>query len=275
MASNNAQALLQAMLQNSPRMSAATPEQVAYGRTHNLAPNDGTYWTPAQERQAHAMQRQNNPVDFFTNPIARWLGLKQIAQQGAASFDPRSRAGLLNLASMFAGGPKGDATPQMEALGMHGQFAPYDSVVYKTGSPLDRGVAHEGPTRATGGTEGAGIRGLVRRAEGKSPFNRPDPIKAAAARRAVAEKEAAQAFQRQQMLRALAARKRLDEHLNSAPMHGLAEHPAAEHDYFTSHEFDKHVNDSADFGSMHDARQNLLHVLMQRRYQAGSMHHHN
>jgi hypothetical protein len=52
-------------------------------------------------------------------------GLDSVPGQLASSFDPRSRAGLANLASMFVPGGKFDATPQMEALGMHNQFEPY------------------------------------------------------------------------------------------------------------------------------------------------------
>lgn len=43
----------------------------------------------------------------------------------AESFNPTSKAGFLNLASMFLGGGKFDASPQMRELGMPGQFAPY------------------------------------------------------------------------------------------------------------------------------------------------------
>lgn len=194
----------------------------------------------------------------------------------AESFNPLHRTGLLNLASMFVGGPKGDATPVMESLGMKGQFAPYQSVVYHTGSPLDRGIAHEGPVSPTGGTQGAGIHGLVRRAQGVSPFNRPDPAKAAAARHALVEKQVADALERQRNIRAMAARKQLDAKLGSAPMAGTAPHPAAEHDYFTAPQFDKHVDESiVPVGHEGpDPRQVLIRHLVQQRYHAQLGHNH-
>lgn len=179
------------------------------------------------------------------------------------SFNPLHPAGALNDLSMFFGGPKGDATPMMESLGMHGQFTHYGD---QTGSALDRGVVHEGPNP---GARGAGIHGLIRRAQGVSPFNRPDPVKAAEARHALVEKQVASAFERQQAIRAMAARKQVDAKLGSVPMAGLAEHPTPEHDYFNSHEFDHHVDTAHG-----DPRVALVHALMQRRYQAQLGHNH-
>lgn len=59
-----------------------------------------------------------------------------------SSIDPRSRAGLANLASMFAGGGEFDASPEMEGLGMPGQFEEYSPTKANLGGKL--GSTHEG-----------------------------------------------------------------------------------------------------------------------------------
>lgn len=103
----------------------------------------------------------------------------QLAHQTASMFNPTTKAGLANIASAFAGGGGeggmgeeggivGDASAKMGELGMPGQFTRYGSAVYKTGSPLDRGITNEGPGYPN--AQGAGIRGLVRRAEGTGRY---------------------------------------------------------------------------------------------------------
>ena len=92
----------------SPKVLPATKAQIAYGKANPAGRNDGTFWSPVQERQAGHMLRQNSPANFLGNKIEGFLGLKQIAQQGAQMFDPRTKAGLANIAGMFIGGPKGE-----------------------------------------------------------------------------------------------------------------------------------------------------------------------
>jgi hypothetical protein len=107
------------------------------------SPNDGTYFTPAQERQAHSMARRNNPLGLLGDHLEHWLGLKQTAQEGAQMFDPRSRAGVANILSMFVGG--GDFTGEggmgMENPGMPGKFESYSMskspVRFSEGQPHD------------------------------------------------------------------------------------------------------------------------------------------
>ena len=101
--------------------------------------------------------------------------LGQLGRQGAQMFNPTTKSGIANIATAFAGGPKGDASPMMSELGMPGQFVRYDSAQFKTGTPLDRGVMREGPVSPTGSGHGAGIHGLVRRAQGVRGYRRPDP----------------------------------------------------------------------------------------------------
>src|SRR3954469_19562173 len=99
----------------------------AIARAHeaNREHPNTTFFTPSQSRKAARMARHNDPLGFLGNKVEGFLQLKQIAQQGAQMFNPTTRTGLLNVASMFAGGPKGDASPMMGKLGMPGQFREY------------------------------------------------------------------------------------------------------------------------------------------------------
>lgn len=71
----------------------------------------------------------NDPLGNFL----RWAwygkqqgaGLDAVPGQFLQSINPSSKAGLANLLSMFAGGGKFDASPQMGELGMPNQFEPY------------------------------------------------------------------------------------------------------------------------------------------------------
>lgn len=149
------------------RMEAAAPGAIQRAHALNKLHPNTTFFTPQQSRQAARMARHNNPLGVLGDKIEGFVGLKQTAQELAHSMDPRTRAGLANIASMFVGGPKGDATPMMGKLGMEGQFRAYG---IGTGKPLDRGIANEGPGY---GRSGSGIRGLVRRAQGTGRYNRP------------------------------------------------------------------------------------------------------
>lgn len=115
---------------------------------------------------------------FPHNPFAHpGRQLEQTGSQLGQSFDPRTRAGLVNILSVFAGGPKdfgeaggpkGDATPMMGKLGMPGQFRDYNGAGV---NPLARGIPNEGPGA---GAAGAGIRGLVRRSQGVGGYRQPN-----------------------------------------------------------------------------------------------------
>lgn len=52
-------------------------------------------------------------------------GLNAVPGQLWQMFNPSTKAGVANIASLFGGGGKFDASPTMEELGMPGQFAPY------------------------------------------------------------------------------------------------------------------------------------------------------
>lgn len=157
----------------------------------------------------------HNPAQHFGTQM------KQTGRELGQMFDPRHPSGLVNIASLFAGGPKGDASPMMGKLGMPDQFAPYDSVVYKTGTPLDRGVVREGPTRATGGTEGAGIRGLIRRAQGVGGYKQANPLDVIEAQRA----ELAKRIATQEKIKAYSNRRgfEMKQLRNNARMEAQAE----------------------------------------------------
>jgi hypothetical protein len=163
--------------------------EMARAKAANEAKPNSTYWTPGQSRQADSMARQNNPLGRFGTKIENFLQLKQIAQQGAHMFDPRSKAGLANIAGMFVGGgAEGDATPAMESLGMKGQFAPYSHGGLMRGNALDRGITHEtmGQNirigRQTGdlkdfpkGSQELLLRSLAERAQGVGRYKSANP----------------------------------------------------------------------------------------------------
>lgn len=77
------------------------------------------------------MRRQDN--NSILGNFLHWMfvgnkpgaGLDAVPGQFLQSINPSSKAGLANLLSMFAGGGKFDASPQMGELGMPGQFGPY------------------------------------------------------------------------------------------------------------------------------------------------------
>lgn len=87
----------------------------------------------------------------------------QLARGVKEQFNPTTRAGAANIASMFAGGPK---EPMDESLMARG-YRPYN---HESGSPLDRGIVHEGPRSGPG----RGMRGIMRRAQGVGGYRRPN-----------------------------------------------------------------------------------------------------
>lgn len=186
---------------------------------------------------------------------------EQTGVQAAQMFDPRSRAGLANLASLFAGGGdsfagKFDATPQMEALGMKGQFAPY---THETGTALDRGVVNEGPIRPGKGYNPS-MQKMVERAH-TNPFVRASRAVASREQQNALEKQTALEMQRQQAAHAQVARQQIDHQLNAAPMAGKVGH-TPEHNGGYLH------------GPSVLGHPNFLKAMLQRRYQAGQSFNH-
>lgn len=51
----------------------------------------------------------------------------QLARQGSQMFNPTTKSGLANVAMLFAGGPKGDATGQLNEMLPGKMFTPYDA----------------------------------------------------------------------------------------------------------------------------------------------------
>lgn len=165
----------------SPRMSAATPAQIKRGQEFNLAPNNGTYFTPRQNRIANSMGRHNNPLGFLGNKAENFLQLKQIGQEAVHSFDPRTRAGLVNVLSLFAGGPK-DTFGRDEFL-MSAGHQPYSAVKAYEGGQL-RGADLPNVVNRRVEGNGTGIRGLVRRAQGVGGYRQANPMDVIEAQRA-------------------------------------------------------------------------------------------
>jgi hypothetical protein len=202
------------------------------------------------------------------------------AHATAEGFNPLSRGGAANdLSMLFGGGPKGDASSMMGDLGMPGQFRDYGGADV---NPLARGIAHEGPNP---GARGAGIRGLVRRAQGTGS-HQVDPIRSMSERmnaiakqeenhQAAAAEQQRQAFLKREAFRRVQLRNKVNDRLNAEPMtpgqalHRSGSNPA-EHDYFDGPEFDHLVNR----GGHGDPRIELLHRLAARRYQAQMGHNH-
>ena len=153
---------------SAPRMGAASKGDIARAQAANLAHPNTTFFTPKQSRQADRMAQQNNPLGRLGSKAESWLQLKQVGQQAAQMFNPTTRAGLVNIASGFVGGPKGDASPMMGELGMPGQFRDYGGASI---NPLERGLQLEG---SGAGKPGAGIRGLIRRAQGVGGYRGPN-----------------------------------------------------------------------------------------------------
>lgn len=148
-------------------------------------------------------------------------GLGAVPGQFVRGFDPRTRAGLANIASLFAGGPKGDATPMMENLGMREQFVPYHEAPV---SPLDRGITNEGPIRPSRGYNPS-IQKMVERAH-TNPFIRAPKAKADDQLNRLSQLESL----RQRAAHAEVARRQLDAQLNAAPMAGKVGQAYPEHD---------------------------------------------
>ena len=141
-----------------PQMMQASPGAVKRAQAYNAAHPNETFFTPAQQKWADRQQRRNDPLGRLGDKAEGFLQLKQLGQQLAQQFNPTTKAGAIGLASMFVGGPKGDATPMMESLGMKGQFENYGMESAKgmrfnpsVGRALDRGLTHEGPTSISGG----------------------------------------------------------------------------------------------------------------------------
>lgn len=214
----------------------------------------------AAEHPVRSAQQMNNGIVggahwlFPHNPFAHpGFQAEQFGHQLASSFDPRSRAGFLNLASLFVGGPKGDATPQMEALGMKGQFAPYGS---ETGTALDRGLVNEGPIRQGKGYNPS-IQKMVERAH-------TNPFAPRASKGAVDDAYNQLSAMEKAKVRAVhaqAMRSKVDEHLGSAPMAGKIGQRYPEHDAALVH------------GPSFINHPSFLKGLLKRQYQAGAMHH--
>lgn len=166
-----------------PQMMAAAPGAIKRAQAYNAAHPNQTFFTPAQQKWADRQQRRNDPLGRLGDKAEGFLQLKQLGQQLAQQFNPTTKAGAIGLASMFVGGPKGDATPMMESLGMKGQFENYGMESAKgmrfnpsTSRALERGVANEGPRNPNGTMRGAGIRGLVRRAQGVGGYRPANPL---------------------------------------------------------------------------------------------------
>lgn len=215
------------------------------------------------------MRAQGAAVDPFTS-LLHWVwygrgpgaGLGAVPGQFAESINPTNRAGFLNLASMFLGG--GGEHPF--AGEMPGQFDAYSVPRAQAGGHL--GSPREGAVGPKG--YNPSMRVLRERAQGVNHQYSADAEKVAAAKNAILEKHVAQEMARHRAMQAIKLRRQVDNHLGSAPMAGHVPHPAPEHDYFDSHEFDHRVNSSRPG----DPREVLLHHLMQRRYQAQLGHNH-
>lgn len=128
---------------NSPRMSAASPGAIQMAQANNAAHPNQTFFTPSQSRQASAMGRRNNPLGALGDRAEGFLQLRQTGKQLTQMFDPRSRAGIANIATTFAGGgPEGLGE---EGAGMGGRL-PEGMVPYNIPKAANSGALHGADT---------------------------------------------------------------------------------------------------------------------------------
>ena len=201
------------------------------------------------------------PHDPFAHPGSQ---AAQIGHELASSFDPRSRAGFLNLASLFVGGPKdGGLPPTTEEVLQRwqpaGEFHAYGRLKggeHVTGSPLDRGVVHEGPIRQGKGYNPS-MQKMVERAH-TNPFVKASTEKTAEAKARISALDQA----RVQAVRKMAERQKVDQKIGAAPMAGKVGQRYPEHDAALLHG-PSFINHPA-----------FLKGLLQRRYIAGIGHNH-
>ena len=208
-----------------------------------------------------------DPSGGVLGQFVRWLQLGQIGKQAAGSFDPRSRAGLANIASLFAGGP-GDSE-YMGGMGgradagfdgaMPGQFERYNlpkavasgQVVMREGNKL----GNYPPTM----TRQMELADIVKRAH-TNPFVRASKEATQSAKGAMDDKMNQLDAARVRAVRAQATRRQVDQRLGSAPMQ--AHQPYQEHDASLLHG-PSVINHPA-----------FIKAMLQRRYQAQLGHNH-
>lgn len=181
----------------------------------------------------------------------------QLGHQAVSMFNPRTRAGLANIASIFAGGPRDGFEGEMAMRQVPGHFVPYSA---ETGTALDRGLTNEGPIRPGKGYNPS-IQKMVERAH-TNPFVRASREVSGQQLQNALEKQTALDLVRTQAARAMQSRRQIDERLGSAPMQ--AQHP-----------WEGDVSASHLHGQSEIAHPNFMKALLQRRYQAQNFHNHN
>ena len=111
-----------------PSEQAASAGSIGRAHAYNAAHPNTTFFTPHQEAVANRMAMRNNPLGTLGSHAENFLNLKGTAQELASSFDPRTKGGIANIASLFAGGPEGhfdgEASMGFEKA-MPGQFEKY------------------------------------------------------------------------------------------------------------------------------------------------------
>jgi hypothetical protein len=167
----NKVALARVKMKFAPKMMPAARGVIADAHYQNRTHPNETFFTPKAQRAADKMFARNaSPIQRVGNRAENFLQLREFGKEITQDFDPRTKAGLVNVASMFVGGPKGDASPMMGKLGMPGQFRDYGGAEI---NPLSRGLTREGMGPGRGG---AGMRGLMRRAQGVGDYKPANPL---------------------------------------------------------------------------------------------------
>lgn len=172
-----------------------------------------------------------------------------------SSIDPRSRAGLANLASMFAGGPKSE-----DILGGD-NFEPYSLQKAQAGGHI---VFREG--NKVSGVGGGRIHGSIGETLGPVVGRnlRESNPRTAAEHQNMLEQQSMRDLALQAARHRMAMRRQMNDRLGAAPM---------QHDPFsTPHETQPEIRVGTKTGSFHElpegAKQAVLKALVQRRYQA-------
>ena len=144
---NKMQSAKQPVARPLSQMQPASPGVIQQAHAYNAAHPNLTHFTPEQAQAAAHMERQNAPLNALGDHIENFLQLKQLGQQVAHQFDPRTKAGLLGDAAMFYGGPGEDTTSVMNRE-MPGQFEKYSPLKAAAGGHLSsdsmlQSVAHD------------------------------------------------------------------------------------------------------------------------------------
>ena len=116
-------------------MQPASRGAIQMAHANNAAHPNDTFFTPHDNAIATRMGRQNNPLGALGDHAENFLQLRQFGKQLTQQFDPRTKAGLIQDAAMFYGGPGEDTTSVLNRE-MPGQFEKFSIAKSSAGGHL-------------------------------------------------------------------------------------------------------------------------------------------